>query len=143
MGVSLLLYIEETQQASSSTTVLTPLRNFCRCSVAQSCPTLCDPMDCSPPGSSVPGILQARVLEWVAMFSSRGSSQSSDRTHDSCIAGGFFAAEPPGKPCLRNGERVYVLMKVFHFFLLQSFKTAIPGLRQLSNWVRVPKVMCP
>ena len=37
----------------------------------QSCPTLCDPMDCSPPGSSVHGILQARTLEWVAMLSSR------------------------------------------------------------------------
>ena len=41
--------------------------------VTQSCPTLCDPMDCSPPGSSVRGILQARILEWVAIFS-RGSS---------------------------------------------------------------------
>ena len=40
----------------------------------QSCLTLCDPMDCSPPGSSVRGILQARTLEWVAMSSSRGSS---------------------------------------------------------------------
>ena len=40
----------------------------------QLCPTLCDPMDCSPPGSSVHGILQARILEWVAMPSSRGSS---------------------------------------------------------------------
>ena len=42
--------------------------------VAQSCLTLCDPMDCSPPGSSVPGILQASILEWVAMPSARGSS---------------------------------------------------------------------
>ena len=41
--------------------------------VAQSCPTLCDPMDCSPPASSVHGIFQARVLEWVAVSSSRGS----------------------------------------------------------------------
>ena len=40
---------------------------------AQSCPTLCDPMDCSPPASSVRGILQARILEWVAMSSFRGS----------------------------------------------------------------------
>ena len=47
----------------------------CWCSVAQSCPTLCDPMDHSPPGSSVHGISQARVLEWVAIFFSRGSSQ--------------------------------------------------------------------
>ena len=40
--------------------------------VAQSCPTICDPIDCSPPGSSVPGILQARILEWVAIPFSRG-----------------------------------------------------------------------
>ena len=44
------------------------------------CPTLCDPMDCSPPGSSAHGILQARILEWVAMPSSRGSSWSGDQT---------------------------------------------------------------
>ena len=44
--------------------------------VIQSCPILCDPMDCSPPGSSVHGFLQARILEWVAFYSSRGSSGS-------------------------------------------------------------------
>ena len=49
--------------------------NFCSAKLLQSCPTLCDPMDCSPPGSSVHGILQARVLEWAAMPSSRGSSK--------------------------------------------------------------------
>ena len=43
--------------------------------------TLCDPMDCSPPGSSVHGILQARILEWVAISSSRGSSWPRDQTH--------------------------------------------------------------
>ena len=42
--------------------------------VAQSCPALCDPMDCSPPGSSVHGILQAEILEWIAISFSRGSS---------------------------------------------------------------------
>ena len=50
------------------------------CSVAQSCPILCDPMDCSMPGSSVHGIFQARILEWVAISSSMGSS--SPRCHD-------------------------------------------------------------
>ena len=44
--------------------------------VTQSCPTLCNPMDCSPPGSSVHGILQARILEWVAISFPRGFSQS-------------------------------------------------------------------
>ena len=56
----------------------------------QSCPTLCDPMDCSLPGSSLHGILQARVLEWVAISFSRGSSQSRDRTWVSCIPGRRF-----------------------------------------------------
>ena len=58
--------------------------------VAQSCPTLCDPMDSSPPGSSVHGILQARTLEWVAHPFSKGSSQPRDRTQVSHIAGRFF-----------------------------------------------------
>ena len=66
--------------------------NFrCVCAkLFQSCSTLCDPMDYNPPGSSVHGILQARILEWVAMSSSRGSSQPRDWTWISCIAGGFF-----------------------------------------------------
>ena len=59
-------------------------------SVAQSCLTLCNPIDCSPPGSSVHGILQARILEWVAMSSSRGSSQPRDWNQFSHITGGFF-----------------------------------------------------
>ena len=52
--------------------------------VAQLCPALCNPMDCSLPGSSVHGILQARILEWVAIFFSRGSSPRRDRTCISC-----------------------------------------------------------
>ena len=52
----------------------------------QSCPTLCDPMDCSPPGSSVQGIFQARILEWMAISSSRGSSWPRDQTQVSCIS---------------------------------------------------------
>ena len=58
--------------------------------VTHSCPTLCNPMGCSPPGSSVHGILQVRMLEWVAISSSRGSSQSRNQTLVSCVAGGFF-----------------------------------------------------
>ena len=63
--------------------------------------TLCDPMDSSPPGSCVSGILQAKMLEWVAMPSSSGSSRPRDETNISCsswIAGRFFTTEPPGKP---------------------------------------------
>ena len=58
--------------------------------VAKSCPTLCNPMDCSLPRSSVHGIFQARVLEWVAIAFSRGSSQPRDRTWVSCIVGRRF-----------------------------------------------------
>ena len=66
--------------------------------VAQLCPTPCNPMDYSLPGSSVHGISQARVLEWVAIPFSRGSSQPRDRTQVSCIAGRFLPSESPGKP---------------------------------------------
>ena len=58
--------------------------------VAQLCPTLCNPMDCSLPGSSVHGILQARGLEWVAISFSRGSSRLRDRTRVSHIPGRHF-----------------------------------------------------
>ena len=58
--------------------------------VAQSCPTLCDPMDCSPPGSCVHEIFQARILEWVATSFCRGSSQPRDRTRVSCPTRRFF-----------------------------------------------------
>ena len=63
------------------------LTSLCCCcySVTQSCLTLCDPMDCSPPGSSVHGISQARILGWVALSSSRESSRPRDQTHVSCI----------------------------------------------------------
>ena len=67
----------------------------------QLCPTLCDPTDCSPPGSSVLGMPQARILEWVSMPSSRRCSWPRNRTRVSCvsrIAGGFSTAEPPTKP---------------------------------------------
>ena len=57
--------------------------------VAQSCLTLCDPMDCRP-GSSAHGILQARILEWVVIPFSRGSSQPRDQTQVFHTAGRFF-----------------------------------------------------
>ena len=60
--------------------------DMCVCLPTQSCPILCDPMDCSPPGSSVHGIFQARILEWVAISSSRGSSRPRDQTHVSCVS---------------------------------------------------------
>ena len=66
----------------------------------QLCPTLCSLMDCSPPGSSVHDVFQARTLEWATIPFSRGSSQRRDRacfSCTSCIAGRFLTNEPPGK----------------------------------------------
>ena len=70
------------------------------CLVARWCPTLCDPINCSPPGSSSMGTLQARTLEGVAVPSSRGSSQPRYPTQVSGIAGllDSFPSESPGKP---------------------------------------------
>ena len=67
------------------------------CLATQSCPILCDPMDCSSPGSSVHGDSPARVLQWVAIPFSRGSSQPRDWTQVSCIAADSLPSEPPGK----------------------------------------------
>ena len=63
---------------------------LCHAKSLQLCPTLCDPMDSSLPGSSVHGILQARIPEWAAIPFFRGSSQPKDQTQASCIAGRFF-----------------------------------------------------
>ena len=68
---------------------------------AKSCLTPYDPMDCRPPGSSVHGIFQARILQWVAFSYSRESSPPKDLTHISVsppLAGRFFTIAPPGKP---------------------------------------------
>ena len=72
------------------------------CSVAQFCLTLRDPMHCSPPGSSVYGILQARTLEWVAMPSSKGSSSFRDWSLVS-----FLPLVPPGKPQIVSNKKVF------------------------------------
>ena len=85
------------------------------CSVARLYLTLYHPIDCSPPGSSVHGIFQARILEWVAISYSRGSSQPRDRAWVSCLAawvsclaGRFFATWPPGKLSI-----LYIVVDVY------------------------------
>ena len=94
---------------SHPTPVPTNIWKMCVCTWSlQLCPTLCELMDCSPPRSSVWGILQVRILEWVAMSSSRGSSWPREWTSNSCvfcIAGEFFTAELLGKPNLDNKRR--------------------------------------
>ena len=62
----------------------------------QSCLTLCDPIDGTPPGSTVPGILQEKILEWVAISFSRGSSQPKDEPGSSALQADSLLAEPQG-----------------------------------------------
>ena len=75
------------------------------CSVTHSHPTLCNPMDCSPPGSSVHGISQARILEWVAI-TSPGDLFNPIEPVSLALVGGFFITESPGKP-----PQIYSLFK--------------------------------
>ena len=96
------------------------------CSIAQFCLTLCDPMDCSLPGSSIPGILQAGILEWVAISFPRRSSQPRDRTWVSRIAGRRFTiwATMEVKKCthvyvnthiciyVRNSKNILIMVSV-------------------------------
>ena len=84
--------------------------NTCAAAAAkslQSCPTLCNPIDGSPPGSPIPGILQARTLEWVAISFSRGSSQPRDRTQVSCIVSKtLYHLSHHGSPKVKSLSRV-------------------------------------
>ena len=89
--------------------------------VSQSCPTLCDPMDCSLPGSCIHGMLQARILEWVTISYSRGSSPPRDRTCVPYIAGVFFTAEPPGKPWKIRTLTTRAFVGLFHPGVSSSF----------------------
>ena len=84
----------------TSVTGLTLCVRVCVCVlVGQLCPTLCDPVDCSPPGSSVRGILQARILEWVAIPSPGGLPDSGIEPWSASQADSF-PSEPRGKPRL-------------------------------------------
>ena len=82
--------------------------------------TLCVPMDCSWPGSSVHGILQARILEWVVMPSPRGSSQPMDQTRSPALQADSLPTEPSGKPKNTGVGSLSLLQWVF--------------LTQESNW---------
>ena len=100
------------------------------CVCAQSCPTVCDPMDCSLPGSSVPGFLQAKILEWVTISYSRGSFRPRDQTQVSgspTSAGRFFTtstisfcwcpnAPAPPSPGVNTGQ----LSACFHSQICMS-----------------------
>ena len=92
-----------------SVLICKPLKVKSESEVTQSCPTLCDPVDCSLPGFSIHGILQARILEWVTISFSRGSFWPRDWTCISCIfcTGRWFSTSvPPGKPYKDRDSKV-------------------------------------
>ena len=93
--------------------------------VAQSCLTLCDPMDCSPPSSSVHGILQARVLEWVAISFSRRSSRPRDWTQVSRNVGRCFTVWATGE-VLFTGVVGKLIFLSLSFFIYKMRITVIP-----------------
>ena len=78
------------------------------------CPTLCNLMDCSLPGSSVHGILQARILEWVAISFSRGSSQPRDEPESPTFQADSLLSEPLGK---MYNLHIYILIHMLTFLL--------------------------
>ena len=81
--------------------------SYCKSEVARSCPTLCDPMNCSLPGSSAHGIVPARILEWVAISFFGGSSQPRDQTQ-LCHTSGRLPSKPPRKPIhMMNGAEFF------------------------------------
>ncbi|CAI9163930.1 unnamed protein product [Rangifer tarandus platyrhynchus] len=100
---------------------------------AQVCLTLCDPVNCSPPGSSVHGILQARILEWAATPSSRGSSPPGDQTQVCRTADRFFTPGPPRKPDNTGMGSLSLLQQIFPTQELhQCLLHCRPILHQLS-----------
>ena len=106
--------------SASSITIFLCFKFLHVCSVTQSCPALCDPVDCTPPGFSVHEIFPERILEWVATTSSRGSFWPKDGTQVSCIAGRFFSTEP----LVKNSSRYWA----FFFFLSWIFSSVrCPG----------------
>ena len=90
--------------------------------ITQLCPIFCEPMDCSPPGSSVLGILQARILEWVAIPFSRRYSRPRDRTQVPCIAGRVFY--------------LWATRETAQILLPQQYKNEDLGTESLTNFPR-------
>ena len=88
----------------------------CVCVCSQLCPTLWDPMDCSPPGYSARGIFQVRILEWFAISYSRRSSQQRDQTHISCVScigkEGSLPLEPLGKT-----KYIYYIIYIIYIYI--------------------------
>ena len=119
----------------------------CTCQLLQSCLTFQDPMDCSPPGSSVYGIFQAKVVEWVSMPSSRGSFWPRDWTRISCasrVAGGFFTCWVTGEALTHMHTHTHthththkLLHIIFHYRLLQDTEYSFLGYTVGPCWLPI------
>ena len=104
---------------------------LCVCLAAQSCLCLCDPMDYSPPGSSVHGILQARILEWIAISFSRGSSRLRDQTHMSyvsCLGRQVLNHCATSSPSKGSPSPVFYLLSTLASFLCGPAGAYFPSL---------------
>ena len=124
-------------------------QEHCVNSVAQSCLTLCDPMDCSPPGSLVHGILQMRILEWVTIPFPRGSSQPGIEPvfpAPPALADGFLPLVPPGKPVIKpyTASRMLLLSRFSRVRLWATPQTAAHqaplslGFSRQEHWSGLP-----
>ena len=110
--------------------------------VAQSCLTLWHPMDCSPPGSSIHGILQARILGWVAIPFSRGSSQPMDRTWVFCIAGIFNASNTsPSFVTTKNVSRHYQMFPYRRQGNSTNYCMIVYWPHSFCNWSHFPFIL--
>ena len=114
--------------------------------VTQSCPILCDAMDCSPPGSSVQEISQVRILEWVAISFSRAPSRPRDRTQVSCTAGRFFTDWATREAQFLNSTFIFyfvVLALLLEYFLPLIYVTLVLWLLKPSLWVLPTHLQSP
>ena len=89
------------------------LEDYICCSVARSCPTLCDPMDCSPPGFSVHGIFQARILEWAAIPSPGDLPHPGIEPVSPPLQVDSLLTEPPGKPWANKYVYIYIYIYIY------------------------------
>ena len=110
--------------------------------ITQSCPALCYPMDCSPPVSSVLGIHQARILEWVVIPFFRGSSQPRDQTRVFCITGRFFTvwATRKAKLSILQANFMFIIRanwyhsQWLHWYLKRGMGCAW---REITRWLGI------
>ena len=118
------------------------LTSYCCCCylVAQVCPTLCDAMDCSPPGSSVHGVLQARVLDWVASSFSRRSSQPGLKPLSLALAGRFLSTETPGNTLCYHARSLWSCSSLCDPLGCSPPGSSVHGVFQarILEWVAMP-----